>query len=311
MGGSTRQTQTTNAQSQTDPWAPTMPALQGIVSQLQGHVGNAGLTGTETGALNTLTAGAQQGNPYAGRVGMLADDLLTGGTDRTGMVSGAYDDLRASLTPFARGDYVDPSKNPALQGYLSTISNDVQNRVNGMFAGAGRDLSGMNQQTLARGIAEGTAPTLLNAYEGERGRQFGAIDALYSGGVGTAGMLSNMDQTMLGNRQAGIDTSSAALQARDSPANQLLQIEAQRRGIPVQNLGMLTNILAPIAQLGGSSNSTSTTVGESQQPLGQQILGGAIGGLGLLGGLGGFGPTGWLYGSGKNSTGLLNNLFSR
>lgn len=296
MGGSSKETQTTTAESTTQPWAAARPALTDLIGQLQGQLGQAGLNTTETGALADLTASARQGNPYAGQIGMLASDLFGGGNDRTGMVESAYSGLQSNLAPFASGEYVDPSKNEALQGYLSTIGNDVQNRVNSMFAGAGRDLSGMNQQTLARGIAEGTAPVLLNAYENERGRQMGAINSLYSGGINTAGILSGLDQTALGNRQAGIGTSTAALQAKDAGANQLLAIEAQRRGIPLNNLGMISNMLIPIGGLGSSTNSTQTTVGESKTPLGQQILGGAIGGIGLLGQMGGFGTGGWLLG---------------
>lgn len=296
MGGSSKETQTSTASSSTQPWAEARPALKDLIGQLQGQLGQAGLNATETGALADLTANARQGNPYAGQIGMLASDLFGGGTDRTGMVESAYGGLQQNLTPFARGDYVDPSKNPALQGYLSTIADDVQNRVNSMFAGAGRDLSGMNQQTLARGIAQGTAPVLLSAYENERGRQMGAISDLFSGGMGTAGMLSGLDQTALGNRQAGIGTSTAALQARDAGANQLLAIEAQRRGIPLNNLGMISNMLIPIGGLGSTTNSSQMMVGESKVPLGQQILGGAIGGVGLLGQMGAFGPTGWLLG---------------
>ena len=40
----------------------------------------------------------------------------------------------------------------------------MQNSVNGQFAGAGRDLSGLNQQYLGRGITAAEAPILLNQY---------------------------------------------------------------------------------------------------------------------------------------------------
>ncbi len=167
--------------------------------------------------------------------------------------------IAAASNSTARGDFVDPSKNPALQGYLSTIANDVQNRVNGMFAGAGRDLSGANQMALARGITEGQAPVLLDAYSRARADQLGAQDKLYGAGGQTAGLLSQLDQQRLANQQAGIGASDAALQAQNYGPMQQLAIEAQRRGIPLQNLQQLAGIGVPIAGLGSSSTGTKTT----------------------------------------------------
>jgi hypothetical protein len=303
MGGSTRSTSTST--STTNPWEPTIGPLNDIVTSLGGMTGSTGLNPTETGALDTLTTNATAGNPFAGSINSLATDLLNGGVNRTAGAQSAYDDLSRRLTPIANGDFVNPESNPALRGYLDTISNDIQNRVNGMFAGAGRDMSGANQGQLARGLSEGLAPTMLNAYNTERDRQLGAIDALYTGSNATTGLLSGLDQQSLANRQAGVDVSSTALQANDSSAQRLLEIEAQRRGIPLQNLSGITGLLGPIAQLGSQSDSTTTTT--QRTPLGQQIMGGIMGGLGLGGQLGGFGQNGWLYG--RNGGGLLNGLF--
>lgn len=294
MGGSTKSTQTSESQTETNPWEKTIGPLGNIIGQLNRQIPKAGLNQSENSALGMLSANAQQGNPYAPQIGMLANELLSGGQDRTGMVSGAYDSLKTSLQPFASGQYVDPASNPALRGYLDVARNDATNAIRSQFAAAGRDFSGAEVNTLGRGITAAEAPILANAYENERSRQMGAIGSLYSGGVGAAQALSGLDQTALGNKQAGIGASSSALQARDSGANQILAIEAQRRGIPMQNLGMLSNMLIPMAGLGGTSNSTQTTTSEQEQPLGQQILGGAIGGAGLLGQMGAFGPTGWL-----------------
>lgn len=303
MGGSTKTTQ--QQSSVTDPWKPTQQPLNDIIGKLSPTIGNTGLNSTESSALDQLSLNAQQGNPYAGQIGSLATDLLGGGINRTAGAQGAYDSLNTRLTPFANGDFVNPQSNPALQGYLDTITNDIQNRVNSQFAAAGRDLSGANTGAMSRGIAEGVAPTLLNAYNTERDRQLGAANTLYSAGNQTTGLLSGLDQQALANRTQGVDASQAALQANDSAAQQQLAIEAQRRGIPLQNISDITGILGPIAQLGQQSNSTTTST--QKTPLGQQILGGLLGGVGLAGQLGGFGQTGWLYG--KNGGGLLNGLF--
>lgn len=302
MGGSTKTTQ--NTQSQTQPWAPTMGGLEQIVGQINNQIPKTGINPTENNALNTLSQNALGGNPFAPQINTLATDLLAGGTDRSGMASGAYDQFKTQLQPFASGAFVNPQSNPAMQGYLDTISSDIQNRVNGMFAGAGRDLSGANIGAVSRGITEGIAPTMLNQYNTERDRQLSAIDALYGGANTTTGLLAGLDQQALSNRSAGVDASSAALQANDSGAQRQLEIEAMRRGIPIQNMGAITGLLGPIAQLGQQSN--STTESTQKTPLAQQIIGGLIGGAGLASQLGGFGNSGWLYG--KSGSGLLGGL---
>jgi hypothetical protein len=121
------------------------------------------------------------------------------------------------------------------------------------------------------------------------------------------GSSPGLDQTALGNRQAGVGVSSAALQARDSPYAQMLAIEAQRRGLPLQGLGSIENLLLPIAQAGGTQNGSSTS--ETEVPMWQKILGAGMGSAGILGATGGFGQNGWMYGSGQGGqggSGLLN-----
>lgn len=287
-------TQTQASQSTSRPYGPSAPILQGILRQLRTGLNNTGLTRVEDRSLDRLSRNANDGNPYTRQIGALADDLFSGGPDRSGVVTDAYDTYKKSLDPFASGAYTDPSTNPGLRGMLDTIRGDISGRVNSMFAGAGRDLSGANLGALSRGIAEGTAPIIMGQYNTERDRQLGAINNLFGGGMTTAGALSGLDQTKFGNRMAGVDVSKAAMDAKNYGPLMNLQIAAQRRGIPMQNLGMIANMATPIAGLGGTTNSYTT--GQTQTPLAQQLIGGGIGGLGLLGGLGGFGSTGWLYG---------------
>lgn len=299
MGGSSKTTQTTNQNTETAPWAPAQPMLHDIIGKLGSQIQGTGLTGVESGALDTLGANAAAGNPYAPQIGSLASDLLGGGPDFSGGVNAAHDELRNYLTPFASGANLDPRSNP----YYSVVSDDIANRVNSMFAGAGRDMSGAHMQTLGRGIAQGVAPL----YEAERGRQMGAISDLYNAGIGSTGLLSNLSQTSLGNRQAGVGAATSALQARDAGANQQLAVEAMRRGLPLDNIGAIENLLLPIAQLGGTSKTQGTTTAEQSQPLFNQIAGGTIGGIGVLGRLGAFGPQGWLLNSGSLGNSSIGN----
>ena len=291
MGGSTKETNTTSSQSQatrqasqqasqqatqqaTTPWAATSGLLGNLLNQIGGLSPN--LTEAESGALGQLSANASAGNPWASQIGGVANTLLAGGgPDRTPMIDGAYDQYRAALAPFARGDYVDPASDPALRSYLDVLKNDVSSQVNGMFAGAGRDLSGMNQQALARGITQAEAPVLLDAYNRALAGQRSAIDALYGAGGQTAGLLSNLDQARLANQQAGIGAADAALTAQNWGPAQQLALEAQRRGIPLQTLAAQYGMVLPAAQAfattagtssGSSSGTTSgTSIGSSTQ----------------------------------------------
>ncbi len=291
MGGSTKETNTTSSQSQatqqasqqgsqqatqqgTTPWA----ATSGLLGNLLNQIGNLSpnLTDAESSALGQLSANASAGNPWASQIGSVANTLLAGGgPDRTPMINDAYDQYRAALTPFARGDYVNPASDPALQSYLDVLKNDVSSQVNGMFAGAGRDLSGMNQQALARGIGQAEAPVLLDAYNRALSGQRSAIDALYGAGGQTAGLLSNLDQARLANQQAGIGAAGTALTAQNWGPTQQLAVEAQRRGIPLQALAAQFGMVLPAAQAfsttaGTSSGSSSGTTSGMSSGTGTQ-----------------------------------------
>jgi hypothetical protein len=296
--------QTTNSTSQATPYAPAQGSLDALLAKLNGQVGNADLTSTENSAFDTLTNNAKAGNPFTGQITDLANNLLSGGGAKSNDANilanlGNYQGL---LGKYANGSQI--GNNTALKDQLQTITDDVTNQVNGQFAAAGRDMSGMNTQTLGRGIAQGTAPVIAQQFNTDTDRALGAASSLYGAGNTTYGMLNNSNQQDLSNKTTGIDVGSTALQARDSGANQLLAIEAQKRGIPMQALSGLLGTISPVAQAFGTTNSSQTTT--SQQPLLNTLIGGLTGGLGLLGATGGFGSGGWLLGSGKGATGLLN-----
>jgi hypothetical protein len=283
MGGKStsenKQTQT----SQTAPWAEAIPTTQGILAQVQGGLKQTGLTGAENTALAGLSANAQQGNPYAGALDSLTRGLFAGGgaTDQNANISQNLADYNRRLGATADGQNLGPNGNPMLQSYLNNIGNDVQTRVNGMFAGAGRDFSGMNQQTLSRGIGEATAPILANQYNTDFNNMRGAADALYGAGNNTAGLLTGNQQQGLSNQVAGAQMAPQALDAKNYGQKMQLEIEAMRRGIPVQALGLLAQIGIPIAGLGGQSSGTATG-NTTNQMSGAQQFGLIAGGLGSL-----------------------------
>ena len=294
MGGQSTTTQT--QQSQTAPWQAAQPLLQGILSQAGGALGNTGLTGAETGALDKLKQNAAQGNPYAGQIGSYATSLFNGGgaTAQAPAVQGNLQTLQGYLTPYANGSMI--GNNPALNAQLAQIQTDVGNSVNGQFAAAGRDFSGANQMAYGRGVAAGEAPVIAAQYNQDVSNQMAAANSLYGAGNTTANTLAGMQQQYLANQGQGVTAAQSALDAQNHGANATLAEEAQRRGIPVQALGLLAQIGTPIGQLGQQSNSTMT---------GTQNMSGADQFAKIAGGISGLLGSGG-QGGGSGLLGLLN-----
>jgi Chaperone of endosialidase len=277
MGGQSSSTQT--QQSQTAPWEAAQPMLRSILGQLGTGLNNTGLSSAETGALNTLQSNAAQGNPFAGAIGNYANELLNGGgaTNQAGAINQNYLDYRNAMTPYATGSMV--GNNPALAAQLAQIQTDVGNSVNGQFAAAGRDFSGANQQAYGRGVAAGQAPVIAAQYNQDVSNQMNAANALYNAGNTTAGTLSGLQQNYLANQGQGAAAAQSALDAQNYGANATLAAEAQRRGIPVQALGLLAQIGVPIAGLGQQSSGTTQS---TQQMAGAQQFGAIANGIGGL-----------------------------
>jgi len=277
MGGQSSSTQT--QQSQTAPWQAAQPMLQSILGQLGTGLNNTGLTSAETGALGTLKNNAAEGNPYAGQIGDYASSLLSGGgaNAQAGNVQGNLAAFRDQLTPYANGSMI--GNNPALDAQLAQIRSDVGNSVNGQFAAAGRDFSGANQMAYGRGIAAGEAPVIAAQYNQDTANQINAANALYNAGNTTAGTLSGLQQNYLANQGQGVTAAQSALDARNYGANATLAEEAQRRGIPVQALGLLAQIGVPIAGLGSQTNGTTQA---TQEMSGADQFGKIAAGIGTL-----------------------------
>lgn len=256
MGGQSTSTQT--VQSRSAPWAAAQPALQAMLGQISSGLNNTGLTSAESSALDTLKNNAAAGNPYAGQIAGYAQSLLNGGgaTAQAGNVQDNLANYRNSLTPYANGSMV--GNNPALMAQLAQIRSDVGDSVNSQFAAAGRDFSGANLMAYGRGVAAAEAPVIAAQYNQDVANQLAASAALYNAGNTTANTLTQMQQSDISNRGQGVAAAQAALDAQNYGANATLAAEAQRRGIPVQALGLLAQIGVPIAQLGQQGNSTTT-----------------------------------------------------
>jgi hypothetical protein len=277
MGGTSTTSQ--SQQSTTAPWAAAQPDLSSILGQLSPLVQNSGLNAAESGAINQLSQNAAQGNPYASQITGFAGNLLNGGsaTQQAPNLQSGLSTLRSQLTPYANGSMI--GNNPALQAQLAQIASDTTNQVNGQFAAAGRDMSGMNQQTLARGIAQGEAPVIAGQYNQDVANQLGAANSLYGAQNSTSGLLAGLTQQGLANQQQGVASSQDALNAQNYTPQQQLALAQLTQSIPAQNLALLAQIGVPIAGLG--SQTTGQTQG-TQTASGAQQFAQIAGGLGSL-----------------------------
>lgn len=262
MGGTS--TSSTTQQSQTDPWSTAQPMLNSILGQLSPQIANSGLTPAETGAINQLQTTASQGNPFAGQITSNATSLLNGGgaMNQAGQVNQNYQNYYNQTNPMASNTNYDPTQAPGMQALLQQIQGDVGSSVNGQFAAAGRSGSGMNTQTLARGLAQGEAAPLLAQYNQNVTNQQGAAQNLYNAGNATTGALSGMQQQAVTNQQAGTQASSDAINAQNFAPEQTLALQQLMQSIPAQNLGLLAQIGIPIAGLGSQSSGTSNTTNQ-------------------------------------------------
>lgn len=258
VGGSVGSSQ---SKTKTDPWAPTQPILKDIVGEAAPLVGKTGVTEGQQGAYNDLLAKAKAGNPYAPAIGDAATGAL--GYDNSAqknMVGDAYSSLQGSLGKYAAGDYLDVANNPQLKALMDTVGTDIQDRVNRQFAGAGRDLSGMNQQAVGRGVSQGTAGLLLDQFNKQQGLQMDAASKLYAGGTGAAGQMSELDKVLQQIRGGGIGMAKSAVDAANDGSNATLALEQQMKNMKAEDLALLASLITPIAGLGGTSSTKGSSM---------------------------------------------------
>lgn len=237
---------------------------------------NPNLTVSETNALDRLSAAGAAGNAFAPAIAGVANTLLAGGTDHAPIAQDAYNRYLADTAATVRGDFLDPNKNPFFGQTTSNITDAVVKASRGEFAGAGRDPSGAGSfpGLIGERVASSLAPTYAAAWDAERARQLDAIKGLYAAGTSTAGMLANLDQTRLGNMQAGIGAADAANTAQMWGPQAVLAAEATRRGIPLETLQAQYAMALPAAQafatrIGNSKTEKEMSGAEQYAKIGQ------------------------------------------
>ena len=163
---------------------------------------------------------------------------------------------------------------------------DITNQVNDQFAAAGRDLSPGNSYYLARGLGAGIAPTIASQANANANNQLAAANTLFGAGNTTASGLTGLAQTQLGNELQGASLAGQVPGLLLGPAQAQLAAATAAQNLPLQNLAPYESLLTPLAALGSQTSGSSQGTTTQSVPLSQQIVGGAIGGLGLLNALG-------------------------
>jgi hypothetical protein len=250
----------------TNPWAASQPFLGGILAQLQGALPTTAITPAEENALEGLSNSSGYISQFLPGTTALANTLLAGGNAQAyaPLAQSAYSQYAGELNPYLQSSFLDPRNAPGFSDALAATNADITNQVNGMFAGAGRDLSGLNQQALARGLAQGEGQLIANQYNQNVANQLGAMQSAYGAGNTTAGLLSSLNQQALADAQAGLGVAQTGQQFASAPYQAQLAEEAARRGIPLSALQTLVSRGVPLAGLGSTTNGAmSATQGGS------------------------------------------------
>jgi hypothetical protein len=265
-GAFSSQKQKTSSNSQQDPWDETIPYLQDYLGQL-GGLDTSGLSADQTAALGSLKDIYSQGSPYSTQLNTLANDMATGPESQSGMIKDAYGALQGYLTPYAEGKFLDFKENPYVNDMLTNVGDSVQQRVNAMFAGAGRDLSGMNMKSVASGVTQAQLPILADLYSKEQDRALNAANTLYSGGLNAAQGIQGLDTSALQTRAGALPIMDASLQSQLWGPQGIFNTEQTASDAPFSELAQLGNLLLPVAQLGqqqqgtGKSSTTGFNIG--------------------------------------------------
>jgi hypothetical protein len=238
--------------------------MTGILGQLNSYLPQTGMTGTQSNALNTIEQNNATAGQYNPAIQSYTTSMLNGGgaLNQAGAVNQNYLDYQKATQPLASNTNYNPYDTPGFKDALNTTVADITNSTNGQFAAAGRDFSGMNSQTLGRGIMQGVAPTIAAQYNQNVQNQQGAAGNLYNAGNTNAGIQSGLQQLYNTNRGTGVSSVASGLDAMNQGSKSTLAAEAEKLGIPLQNLGMLAQIGVPIAGLGSQSSGTSNTTNQ-------------------------------------------------
>lgn len=279
MGSSSQTTKSTQTKT---PYGPATGAI------------NTGL-GQVTNYLNNPASNAVYSGP---RVADLSQDTQNGlqlARDSTG--ANASQDYLMSLLSSTNN----PADNPQVQALQDAIRRQVQATSNSQFSNAGTVGSTFNQESFSKGLSDGLAQPLFQAYESDQDRKLNAATALPGVGQQIINNQLGVGQTVDAYNQAKIDAD--------------MQKFEDQRTAPIKAWSEVSPSLLQYGSSFGTTNGKQTTT--TDPSLGSQILGGAVTGAGLASSFAGAPWISSLFGSSykapstpyaSNSMFNLNNL---
>jgi len=310
MGSSGGQTPVTQQTTQSkDPWGPSQPHLQNIMSGAAnlygGNIGYQPYTGTTTAPLNqSLTAGLNDAYFMALGEPNGSTNLANarGFTNDLVQNQGLNEGLRTAAGQF--GDIYSNAKgneNPYLQGVI----NAQMDKANSAMSGSGRYGSGQHSAAIAQAIA----PTLAQDYQQRQQLQMqatGAMGDIYGQGLQRAGQAAQLTPALdearyassghlqdVGNYMRGMDQANI---------DSALKLWNAQQAYPWEQLQRYSALAQGAGGLGGTQ--ITSTPGATQPSTLQKILGGGLAGAGIGGSFGG--PAG--AGIGALGGGLLGMM---
>lgn len=304
MGGGETKTTNSTQSSTTNPWDITIPALSGLVGGLGGI--STAQTPEQTAALQKLQSSAGGIPDMSGsETGAVNSAFGTNTSDAQDMLKGAYDTQKSNLSGLLDPNNLNPYNTPGLSDALGTLTNDITKQVGSTYAGSGRDPSGAGSfaGSLGRGLMQGEAPVITQAYQNNVNNLRGANSDVAGTAGSTASGITNQKLQQLAAQFQGLQGAGALPGLLTAPASTQLGAATTAYQQPIQNIGAVSSVLNPIAALGGQSTGQGTQTTETSKSLMSNILGGAAGLAGLNGALG----SGWL-GSLGSSLGPLMAL---
>lgn len=289
MGKSpTQQTQTTTQSSQTQPWAEARPLLENAIGALKGQ--STDVTSGQSGALGGLQTAANSLPQFGGDTSAAISKMLGFDTSpQVGMLSDLYGTMKNTFAPLTDPSNLNPMNTPGLSDSLNTMTNDITNKVKGVYAGSGRDPSGAGSfaGSLGRGLTQGLAPVLTDQYNKNVGNMMQAATTQANTGSTVAGQMTGQELAPLQQAAQAIGLIPAQAQAALTPGNTQLSVANTAYQLPYGNINALLGPAATLGGMGGTSSGTSTQQMQTPQSTGANIMGGLMGGVGMLSQMGG------------------------
>lgn len=190
--------------------------------------------------------------------------------------------------------------NPYIDQMRQAIESSVMPSVNNTFSQAGMSGSTLHQGSLARGLSDGMADVMFNAYESDQNRKMQAAGAL-------PGVDERIGQRMIEAGQIGEGYTQRELDAQR-------QAFEEKKYAGLQPYATALPLLSGVGSQFGTTNSTQTS--KTKPSLGQSILGGGMmlaglgtGGMGNLGAAASGFASGGLTGAQQGWAGMHNPAF--